>query len=402
MDAGLQFAKSGLATVFDLGASSGNYDALVLSSNSRSLNRDAARSATRTMLPRITEVSDYIYKKIDSTLRGNIGPELEVLLDATKHSSIVVAPAYPAQGRSTVGGTQYRSGVAISKTEAANDPISPVTEDHIPTLVHKTSHLHARHIGLRFVRSSAEVLADNIGQLSAEGAEIIVIDAEKDSDLATIAMAMKLSGMDRLSAGSAGLAEHLVHGGSTEVATIPTPSAACNLVLAGSFSEVTRRQVHFAATHLNAAVYSPSNSELENPDAAIRHARQNLATGRTWIGFAGHQGKPLSSGKLVTALQHWLGTVCSTLEEGIERLGLVVTGGETGSICLEQMNVGAIEIVSEVQSGIAGGIVSGGRFDGRRIVTKAGAFGQEDAIVAAIDWLVGRSSGIVYRRDTRL
>ena len=391
MDTGLQFAKSGLSTVFDLGGASGDYDALVLSSNSRSLDPDSARSATRAVAERAISLGTRVYKKIDSTLRGNIGPELEVVLEAAGVRSMVIAPAFPAQGRSTAGGTQFLRGLAVSRTEASRDPVAPVTEDHIPTLLERTSSLRAGHVALDAVRSTSEALASRFTKLSGNGAQIIVADAETDADLDAIAGAIKLAGMDKLSAGSAGLAERLVQAPTAAAPAPPSASAGYCAVLAGSFSEVTRRQVDYAARQLGAAVYSPCDSDLVNPARAVAHATETLEAGMIWIGFAGHRGRPLEAQSAVDALNSWLGDVCYALEERFSRLGLVLTGGETGAICLERIRAGAIEIRAEVQSGIAGGILLGGPFDQRLVVTKAGAFGKDDALAASVDWLAAGS-----------
>ena len=391
MDTGLQFAKSGLSTVFDLGGASGDYDALVLSSNSRSLDPDSARSATRDVAERATLLGTRVYKKIDSTLRGNIGPELEVVLAAAEVRSMVIAPAFPAQGRSTAGGVQFLRGLPVSRTEASRDPVAPVTEDHIPTLLERTSSLRAGHVALDAVRSTPDALASRLTKLSEDGAQIIVADAETDSDLDAIARAIKLAGMDKLSAGSAGLAERLVEAPPAAAPVPPGASAGHCAVLAGSFSEVTRRQVDYAARQLGAAVYSPSDSDLVNPARAVAHATENLRAGGVWIGFAGHRGRPLESQSAVDALNNWLGDVGYALEERFSHLGLVLTGGETGAICLQRIRAGAIEIRAEVQSGIAGGILLGGPFDQRLVVTKAGAFGKDDALAASVNWLADGS-----------
>ena len=392
MDTGLQFAKSGLSTVFDLGGASGDYDALVLSSNSRALDPDSARSATKDVAERAISLGARVYKKIDSTLRGNIGPELEVVLQAAGVRSMVIAPAFPAQGRSTEAGTQFLRGVPVSRTEASRDPVAPVTEDHIPTLLERTSSLRAGHVALDAVRSTPDALASQLTKLSEDGVQIIVADAETDSDLDAIARAIKLAGMDKLSAGSAGLAERLVEAPPTAAPDPPSASAGHCAVLAGSFSQVTRRQVDYAAHRLGAAIYSPSDSDLVNPASAVAHATENLQAGGIWIGFAGHRGRPLEAQSAVDALNNWLSDVCYTLQEGFSRLGLVLTGGETGAICLERMRASAIEIRAEVQSGIAGGILLGGPFDQRLVVTKAGAFGKDDALVASVDWLAKGAS----------
>ena len=75
------------------------------------------------------------------------------------------------------------------------------------------------------------------------------------------------------------------------------------------------------------------------------------------------------------------------LGASMDRFGLVLTGGETASICLRRLRAVGVEIVAEVQAGVAGGIVCGGDRDGMAVVTKAGAFGTEDTLLAAINWL---------------
>ncbi len=52
-------------------------------------------------------------KKIDSTLRGNPGGELEAMMAAQGCRMAVVAPAYPAAGRHTRDGRCYVHGVPL-------------------------------------------------------------------------------------------------------------------------------------------------------------------------------------------------------------------------------------------------------------------------------------------------
>lgn len=61
-------------------------------------------------------------KKIDSTLRGNIGAEIEALMKACGITGAVVAPAFPQAGRTTVAGECWVNGVRITETEFASDP----------------------------------------------------------------------------------------------------------------------------------------------------------------------------------------------------------------------------------------------------------------------------------------
>ena len=65
-------------------------------------------------------------KKVDSTLRGPLAAEIEAALAASGRTRAVVAPAFPATGRTTVGGVQHLDGVPVHATRFAHDPVSPV------------------------------------------------------------------------------------------------------------------------------------------------------------------------------------------------------------------------------------------------------------------------------------
>ena len=89
-----------------------------------------------------------VYKKLDSTLRGNVAAELAAAFGAAGRERAIVAPAFPAAGRTTVGGTQLVHGVPVDETEMRDDPQTPVREAHVPTLLDERV-LVRRHPGRR-------------------------------------------------------------------------------------------------------------------------------------------------------------------------------------------------------------------------------------------------------------
>lgn len=78
---------------------------------------------------RLTEQfpAEMIYKKTDSTLRGNIGAELAALPAGRIH----YAPAYPRLGRTVRGGRLYVDGVPVEQTAFAHDPREPIEEGDV-------------------------------------------------------------------------------------------------------------------------------------------------------------------------------------------------------------------------------------------------------------------------------
>ncbi len=77
-----------------------------------------------------------IFKKTDSTLRGNIGAEFSGLIEATGRK-LVYLPAYPKLGRTVVGGVLYVDGVPIAATAFARDARNPVTESSVVRLMQR-------------------------------------------------------------------------------------------------------------------------------------------------------------------------------------------------------------------------------------------------------------------------
>ena len=80
---------------------------------------------------------EYFYKKIDSTLRGNIAQEALAVLNKLGWDTAIILPAFPTEGRITVGGYHLLRGIPIERTEVARDPKCPIYESHIPSLLKK-------------------------------------------------------------------------------------------------------------------------------------------------------------------------------------------------------------------------------------------------------------------------
>ena len=93
---------------------------------------DKIKYITQVMIDKFNP--DYFFKKIDSTVRGNIAVETLGMLEILGWDAAIVIPAFPTEGRVTVGGYHLLKGVPIERTEMARDPYSPIEESHLPTL----------------------------------------------------------------------------------------------------------------------------------------------------------------------------------------------------------------------------------------------------------------------------
>ena len=232
-DSGLQFAKRGLRTVVLIDPSAAadlardeQPDVVVLDTDSRQVPsaeagrrvRDAAWAVRRLGAP-------IVYKKIDSTLRGNLGAELATLLDVFPGAGAIVAPAYPAAGRSVVGGRLLVRGVELAASEFARDPIWPMTDSRAAMAVRRQSWLRVGEILLEVVRWRSGGVLAGVEEHYGAGRPICVADAETVADLACIARAIALRPGRLIGVGSAGLAEEYAEafGLTGEGASEPAP-----------------------------------------------------------------------------------------------------------------------------------------------------------------------------------
>ena len=156
---------------------------------------------------------DYYYKKIDSTIRGHIAKETLTMLQILDYDAAIIMPAFPQEGRITVGGYHLLKGVPLGRTEMAMDPHSPILESHVPTLL--ASQLEEKQknlvgtVDLKTVMNGAGPILIKINELIKEGKKLIVVDATSITDIEQIALAIKKCDKKLLPTGTAAGAQVL-------------------------------------------------------------------------------------------------------------------------------------------------------------------------------------------------
>jgi uncharacterized protein YgbK (DUF1537 family) len=201
-DTGVQFARQGIPTFVttdvDFSRCGDRFEVVVIDTESRHLEAAQAAERVKTAVRRGREAGvEFFYKKTDSTLRGNIGSELEALLEALGANVLAFAPAYPQLQRTTRAGFQYVGESLIHETAFARDPLDPLTESFIPKLISRQSQVETR------------VVTAAGFQPSSQERTIYIFDAESDDELRRIGVILKQKNLLGALAGAAGLAEQL-------------------------------------------------------------------------------------------------------------------------------------------------------------------------------------------------
>src|SRR5215212_10580436 len=380
-DTGVQLARAGYRTAVSFQDSpippAEDLDAVVVDTDSRAMpDGFAAKRVLETVLA--VRYARIVYKKLDSTLRGPIAAELAAALGASGRDRAVVAPAFPAAGRTTVGGVQLVRGVPVHETEAKNDPRTPVREGHVPTLL-ATAFPSVASL-------SAEDLTDpDVVRRALEEAQCLVADAARDEDLETFARAVP-DPSEVLWAGSAGLAVALGHvypGPHAASAPLQPAPARKVLVVVGSLSGVARQQLRSLEEQGCAAVPVSGRSGADRE--ALGKVREALSGGACSALHSAEDRISSGAGDVVEALAEVVGALSG---EGLFD-ALVLTGGDTAVGVARRLGAVGVRLEGEVEPGIPVGTLIGP--SPYRVVTKAGAFGEPGTLVENVETrLTGR------------
>jgi uncharacterized protein YgbK (DUF1537 family) len=412
-DCGAQVVRSGLSVVVPLGgyslpAQARTAQVISVDTDSRSLSADQAYAKVKIAAQQLVDEGwTHFFKSVDSTLRGNLGHEIEAVLEIVKPDCAVIAPAFPKYGRTTVDGVQYLHGRPLHETEFGTDPTAPVGDADIARRLREGSPRRAGRITLEQVRAGPTKIKSNIRRLLSDGVELVIVDTSEQDDLKRTCLGLSNSNLRVLWVGSTGLAEFIPL--ALEVASSSNSTNKDHLLdsrpalaLVGSASETTRGQLQYAETnnglnivHLDPAQLilngSSSDAELEKAlshvraaldaghDAAlvVRASREEIAATQQ-LGASMDLSAAQVAQRIVEALAHAGGGL---VHEG-RISGIVATGGDTANALCNVLGAQALEILGEVEAGIPVMRLLGEQ--SLPLVTKAGGFGSPAAIEDAL------------------
>jgi len=390
LDTGLEFWKKGLKTVVltsprHFKTHAMRVDAVAIDTSSRlsSPRRAREKAANAAAYLRKRGVK-YFYKKVDSTLRGNVGAEIEAVMDELRIQTAVLAPALPEQGRAIVDGHLLVDGKRFGKTGFLRNPLTTVGESHVPSLIEKNTDKEVGSMPLSLVRGDT---AGEITALKKRGVNIIVADATTRKDLRRIAESIVKAGLVTLSCGSAGLASEL------PVALGLCQKAPPVVVLSGSLNFVTQAQIRRIedtldpyVARLDPSVISSRKSQ-RTLNIEVERASEAISDGQDIVlCLQNGKGEGLNKRKIGKALFSF-SKIGSNLVSNERESGLVLVGGETTAQACRAMGAKTLIIEGEADLGLPCAKILDGKNKGMRIVTKAGGFGNEYAIVKAVNFL---------------
>ena len=349
---------------------------------------------------------DYYFKKIDSTVRGNIAVEIIGMLEVLGWDAAVIIPAFPAEGRVTVGGYHLLRGTPIERTEMARDPFSPICESHLPTLF--VNQLGSEYkdlvasLNLRDVMKGAAPIIKILNELIASGKKLIVVDAVSTADIEQVLLAMNKSDYKILPAGTAATASVLSDMWYADFKrehvnqTIPELP---KLVVSGSATEITEAQIRMFEQSIDFDEYSICiNLDTETilggvtddlVDRVINNLGQNnivvIHTSAVVKNFDGFSDTTLNAeltrDKLAMMITDFLAELTKRVVDKKEVI-LILLGGETSYKCCSAIGATQLQLMDEVAPAIALSMDHNAQW----IVTKSGNLGGTNTLIEILNY----------------
>lgn len=400
-------------------------DAILISSNSRPLPANEAYDKVKSATIALKKMGvEYFSKRIDTTLRGGVGVEIDAMLDQMKEGTVaVVVPAMPQSRRILVGGYSVIDGVALINTPVAQDVRTPVKENYIPRLLEGQTRRKVGLVTLDKVLAGEEVIEEALAEQKKAGCEVIVVDGITLEDVENIAKACISLRWDVVAVDPGPFTSKLAFYReliSAEEPNIPPQADEAGktvLIAAGSATPVTKKQMEILCQdprHVRVSVeplplIEGGDVALDEVFKAVNKAAELLESDnqpRAILFETALHGELLNldeednkrhyaGGMSANRINAGLGMIISQLLEkvGKEKVaGLYTTGGDTMVNVCYQLGVECIEVMDYVIPQTDVGRLVGSKYSGLPVVGKGGLTGNDNTACDIVSRLFRESA----------
>ncbi|ERK12345.1 MAG: four-carbon acid sugar kinase family protein [Pantoea sp.] len=373
-------------------------DVLVISTDSRAVSATEAAQRTERAVQQHQAIAQdgWLFKKMDSTLRGNPGAEIAAAMAASGKALALVVPAVPKLGRTTRGGEVWINQQRLTDTEFASDPKTPVTSSNVLTRLQMQSDLPGEVINIDTLRSGklAQVLAGKQG--------LVVIDIEQDADLRVLMQAAAALSTRPLLAGASGLGDALGE-------YLAGREARPVLAVVGSMSAIAQQQIdrlnsqraiRIIDIDIRQLFAQPAWPQASNWQQAMEQALrmgEHCVVRTTQHAAQRHeidrlcQQQQVSRQQLGERICQFLAQLTEAVCRNVQPAGLYLSGGDVAIAVAQALGASGFQIQGLVAGCVPHGVLLNSDLH-LPVMTKAGGFGDENTLVEAIRFIEEMSS----------
>ena len=376
-----------------------NYDVDVISYStaSRGLDKEEAYRKVSEAIKILKNKDVLVYnKRIDSTLRGNIGTEINAMLDNLEDDRIaVVVPAYPDSGRIVVNKTMLVNGVLLENSDAGKDPKTPIKTSCVENLVQKNIKYSSTYFTLSDIAQPIEEIAKKI-QEAIKNSRVLIFDAVNNEDIIKISKAVIHSDIDIITVDPGPFTLYY----SRELQKKNHLEKKILMVI-GSVTPTTKKQIEYILQEediflvkMKVEDFFEKETCLKEIERVISFIKKGIASYDLFLVTTSPIGdeKKADLQKLAenlnTTVEEISKIIANTLTETVVKIlketekfeGVYSSGGDITIALLEKLKAIGVEIREEVIPLAAYGRIIGGDFPNLKLVSKGGMVGDEKTI----------------------
>jgi uncharacterized protein YgbK (DUF1537 family) len=388
-----------------------DYDIVSINTDSRAIKSEEAYKRVKSIVEFFKDEDvKLLSKRIDSTLRGNIGAEISAILDnVTDDTYAIVVPSFPASGRACVGGYLMVHQVPLEKTAVATDPKTPVLTSKVVALLEEQMQEKIGFIELDTVLKGIDSIQNSIIDQTGKGCKIIIVDATTNDDITKIAKAVKNTKLNVVSVDPGPFTAAL----TAELLEIPKGGKGKKVLMTiGSISNLTKKQLDEFKMEYRAFIAEINASKLlyeetrkketnEAVDKLISNLSEFEVIGVTTLS----EDNILDLGVIAKELKISEDEVSQKISDGLAEItvktleksnsllgGLYISGGDVTVAVCNALGAVAIEVKDEVLPLAVYGRIVNGTYHNIPIITKGGLVGDEKAIVKCVNYMFTKLS----------
>ena len=376
-----------------------NYDVDVISYStaSRGLDKEEAYKKVSEAIKILKNKDVLVYnKRIDSTLRGNIGTEINAMLDNLEDDRIaVVIPSYPDSGRIVVNKTMLVNGVLLENSDAGKDPKTPIKTSCVESLIQKGIKYSSTYFTLSDIEQPIEEIVKKI-QEAIKKSRVLIFDAVNNEDIIKISKAIIHSDINIITVDPGPFTLYY----SKELQKKNHLEKKILMVI-GSVTATTKKQIEYILQEediflvkMKVEDFFEKETCLKEIERVISFIKKGIVSYDLFLVTTSPIGdeKKADLQKLAenlnTTVEEISKIIANTLTETIVKIlketqkfeGIYSSGGDITIALLEKLKAIGVEIREEVIPLAAYGRIIGGDFPNLKLVSKGGMVGDEKTI----------------------
>ncbi|MCC3867886.1 four-carbon acid sugar kinase family protein [Terrisporobacter mayombei] len=393
-------------------------DVVAVSTDSRGVTKEEAYERVSKEVERVKHLQPIYTKRIDSTLRGNIGSEIDAILDQDKESIAVVVASYPDSGRISIGGFLLVNSVPLQNTLVAKDPKCPVTNSSVKEIIQSQSKFKVADIQISDVLRGEEFLSRKINLLVDEGNRIIVVDAVTNDEIETIAKASALIKLNVIPVDPGPFTKCLMNAryGSSQVEQGKKVFFAI-----GSVSKTTIGQIEYLVATKSPALVKVNPLKLIDDEKIDKEIERvlHIIEGKLKLNTSNIVGittitredEVLNLSELSKKLGIDEEAISVKINKGLAKItelalelsnssigALYTSGGDVTMEVMKRLGVEGIDIKDEIIPLAVYGRFIGGKYPNMAAITKGGLIGDKKTLSLCIDYLATKISTQYYMK----